>query len=99
MTLEKTAISPRPAKRVLIMGSQARAMANFWQVLIKSLIARGHEVICLNPEAKDQADQEAARVLRGLGASVVFFPMQRKGTNPLADLASMAALYRIFREQ
>ena len=91
--------SSRPAKRVLIMGSQARAMANFWQVLIKSLIARGHEVICLNPETKDQADQEASRVLRELGASVVFFPLQRKGTNPLADLASLVALYRVFREQ
>ena len=84
-------------KRVVIMGSQARAMANFWPTLIKSMVARGHEVICLNPESKDPADQEACRALEDLGASPRFFPMQRKGMNPLADLASLAALYRIFR--
>ena len=84
-------------KRVVIMGSQARAMANFWPTLIKNLVARGHEVICLNPESKDPADQEACRALEAMGASTRFFPMQRKGTNPLADLASLAALYRIFR--
>lgn len=86
-----------PSKRVLILGSQAWAMANFWQVLIKSMVQRGHEVICLNPETKDPADQEAARTLEGLGATALFFPMQRKGLNPLADLGALMALYRIFR--
>ena len=84
-------------KRVLIMGSQARAMASFWQTLIKSLVERGHTVICLNPAGNDPADQEAARTLKSLGAQALFVPMQRKGMNPLADLAAIAALRRIFR--
>ncbi len=88
-----------PPKRVLIMGSQARAMASFWQTLIKSLVRRGHTVICLNPTSKDRADQEAARTLEALGARAVFVPMQRKGMNPLADLAAIAALRRIFRAE
>ena len=85
-------------KRVMIMGSQARAMANFWPTLIKGMVERGHEVMCLNPESKDQSDQEAARNLEALGAKTIFFPMQRKGLNPLADLAALMALYRIFRK-
>lgn len=98
MIRDMTTDQLHPPKRVVIMGSQARAMASFWQVLIKSLLTRGHEVLCLNPETKDPADQEAAHTLEGLGAKTLFFPMQRKGMNPLADLASLATLYRIFRE-
>ena len=98
-TITPTRSNPlRPPRRVLIMGSQTRAMANFWPPLIKGMVGRGHEVFCLNPDSSDPADHEAARFLQDLGASARFFPMQRKGTNPLADLAAMAGLYRLCRE-
>ena len=97
-TIPTRSNSLRPPRRVLIMGSQTRAMANFWPPLIKGLVGRGHEVVCLNPASNDQADHEAARTLQALGASTRFFPMQRKGMNPLADLAALVHLYRLCRE-
>ena len=88
----------KSARRVVIMGSQAWAMANFWPTLIRETVARGHELICLNPATGDPTDAEAEASLRALGAQTMAYPIKRKGLNPLADLIGLWRLRRIFTE-
>lgn len=80
---------------VAILGNQARAMVNFWSVLINRLRAEGHSVLCVIPAG----DEEGDSALRALGVRVRHYPLDRKGLNPLRDAATAAALFRIFREE
>ena len=81
--------------RVVIMGSQARSMANFWPTLIKMMADAGHQVVCFVPATKEDADQRAIERMQAWGASVTPVPMDRRGLNPLKDLRS---LYLIWKE-
>jgi len=81
--------------KVAVLGNQARAMVNFWSVFIRALVAAGHEVVCITPD-EDAAWQ--AR-LRGLGARLAHYPLDRKGLNPLRDVGSLLALRRLFRRE
>lgn len=81
--------------KIVVLGNQARAMVNFWSVLVAALRARGHEVLCLTPDG--DADGNAA--LRAQGVRLRHYPLDRKGLNPLRDTATAAALWRIFREE
>lgn len=85
--------------KVAIIGNQARAMSNFWTVLITQLRERGHEVVCCLPERGPDDDPAWEAALEGLGARLVFYPLDRKGLNPLADARTLWALRRIFREE
>lgn len=70
-------------------------MANFWSVLIRSMRAAGHEVLCLIPPGDAKGDA----LLRAQGARVGVYPLDRKGLNPIRDMAAAAALLRVFREE
>lgn len=78
---------------VIVMNNQARSLVNFWTVLLRRMLARGHTVTCLVPEG----DPESDAALRQLGANVRHYPLDRKGLNPLRDAATFFALYRLFR--
>lgn len=78
---------------VIVMNNQARSLVNFWTVLLRRMLARGHTVTCLVPEG----DPESDAALRQVGASVRHYPLDRKGLNPLRDAATFLALYRLFR--
>ena len=78
---------------VIVMNNQARSLVNFWTVLLRRMIARGHTVTCLVPEG----DPEGDAALRALGARVRHYPLDRKGLNPVRDAATFLALYRLFR--
>lgn len=80
---------------VAILGNQARAMVNFWSVLIARLQAEGHTVMCIIPAGDDEGDA----ALAALGVRVRHYPLDRKGLNPVRDLATFIALYRIFRQE
>lgn len=84
--------------KVVIMGSQARSMANFWPTLISRLCARGHSVICFVPKTNDKADQKAVGTLNSLGAEVREVPLERRGLNPFKDVYSLFYLWRVFRQ-
>lgn len=81
--------------KVAILGNQARAMVNFWSVLIGRLKAAGHEVLCIIPGG----DSEGDAALASLGAAVRHYPLDRKGLNPVRDMSTFLALYRIFRAE
>ena len=81
--------------KILILGNQARAMCNFWSVLIRRMRAAGHDALCCAPPG--DADSDAALAARG--ARMRHYPLDRKGLNPLRDLRTFAALLRLFREE
>lgn len=81
--------------KIIVLGNQARAMGNFWSVLIRRMLGAGHEVLCCTPPG----DPQAETALEALGARVRRYPLDRKGLNPLRDLGSTLALARLFREE
>ncbi len=81
--------------KIIILGNQTRAMANFWTVLIRALKAAGHEVLCMAPEGPEEWNA----ALRSLGARLVHYPLDRKGLNPLRDMKTLLALRRIFQQE
>ena len=50
--------------KIIVLGNQARALSNFWSVLIRRMRQGGHEVLCCAPPG----DPEADAALKGLGA-------------------------------
>lgn len=83
--------------RIVIMGSQARSMANFWPTLIKMIAEAGHEVVCFVPATKEDADHRAIERLKSWGAKVTPIPMNRRGLNPVMDLRSLYLLWKELR--
>lgn len=81
---------------VIILNNQAKALVNFWSILLTRLCEEGHSVICLVP-GDNGGDPEAENVLRSFGASVEHYFLDRKGLNPFRDLFTCVSLYRIFR--
>ena len=81
--------------RLIIIGGLAGSLLNFRGPLLKTLIEHGHEVIACAPDAPP--DVRAG--LAALGASYRHIPLARAGLNPLADLQTLRALHRLFREE
>lgn len=61
--------------KIIVLGNQARALANFWSVLIRRMLRGGHEIICCAPPG----DAEADAALEALGASVLHYELDRNG--------------------
>ena len=80
---------------IIIMNNRASFLVSFWSVLISRLQEEGHQVTCLVPAG----DSEAEATLKGFGASIRNYPLDNKGLNPVHDLKTCLALYRIFREE
>ncbi len=86
--------------KIAILGNQARATSNFWSTLIRALSAAGHETLCLVPPPGQRAsDKEWNDALSEAGARVMFYPLDRKGLNPVRDMATLRALHGIFAHE
>lgn len=81
--------------RIVVFGSQAESLVNFRGELIRHLLARGHEVICLAPSGGTEVDATLAR----WGARRLFLPLQRTGSNPLYDLSALRVLTQLLRAE
>ena len=90
-----TAEGRKQDMKIIVLGNQARALSNFWSVLIRRMRQGGHEVLCCAPPG----DPEADAALKGLGAAVLHYQLDRKGLNPLHDARTFAQLRRIFAEE
>lgn len=87
-------VGRRPGRQhIVVIASLTRSLVIFRLELLKAMVAAGHRVTALAPD--DDAD--AARTLAGIGVSFRRIPMARTGTNPIADLRTMASLYRTMR--
>lgn len=80
-------------RRIALIGNQAFAAINFRGPLIRDLVAAGHRVYAFAPDF----DEATRAGVRELGAEPVAYPLQRVGLNPVADLRSMFALWRLLR--
>ena len=81
--------------KIIVLGNQAKAMSNFWSVLIRHMRKAGHEVVCCAPPG--DADAEAA--LAAQGARMRHYSLDRKGLNPLSDLRTTRELFSLFKEE
>ena len=80
---------------IIIMNNRASFLVSFWSMLIALLKEKGHAVTCLVPAG----DPEAEATLQSLGARIRNFPLDNKGLNPVHDLKTCLALYKVFREE
>lgn len=81
--------------KFLMISSYLPSVLNFRGKLLEAIAAQGHEVVVIAPNHADFPEQVTA--LTQLGYMVLEVPMQRTGTNPLADLNTLFALYRVIR--
>lgn len=79
--------------KLILISPKNRTVYNFRGDLVQEMIRRGYEVIVTGP---DQTDVER---IRDLGASFCEIPMNKTGTNPLADLRYCRALYRLIKRE
>jgi glycosyltransferase involved in cell wall biosynthesis len=81
--------------KILILSSFAFSLINFRGKLIEAMVGAGHDVIACGPDD----DPEVARQLATLGARYCRTPMSRTGSNPLADLRTLAHYIGIIRRE
>ena len=80
---------------IVLLGNTSRGVVNFWNVLVASLRAADCRVTVFAPAG----DTDADTAIRDMGATLRHYPLDRKGLNPVRDMGSLAALYRLFRRE
>ena len=79
--------------KIFIVASYADSIYRFRGPLIQAMIDRGWDVVVAAP-GLDGAG-EFGRFFESKGIRIYSIPLQRTGTNPLRDMASLLCLYRI----
>jgi glycosyltransferase involved in cell wall biosynthesis len=80
-------------KKLVLTHNTARYVFMHYRQLIARFVQEGIEVVCVVPTDPAVADIQA------LGARCVPYKVSRRGMNPLGELATLAALTRIFRRE
>ncbi len=80
--------------RICVLGNQARATFLFWRVLMLKMRALGHSVVCLIPPG----DEENEKRIQELDVEIQHYRLNRKGINPLQDLATFSDLKTFFHK-
>lgn len=78
---------------ILINSSSGGSIVNFRGSLITELRKRGYQIVATAPNI----DAGTAKAIRKVGAEPVDLPLDRTGTNVLADLRYAMRLYRLIR--
>ncbi|MDR0339226.1 MAG: glycosyltransferase family 1 protein, partial [Desulfovibrio sp.] len=81
--------------KILITGNQARAMSNFWTVLIRRMVRLGHDLLCVVPADASPEETAWREKLSTLGVRLALYPLDRKGLNPFADIRALCSLRSI----
>ena len=81
--------------KICVLGNQARAVFLFWKVLMRQMLAAGHAVFCLLPDGDPATEQS----LRELGVRIVNYRLDRKGVNPVRDIATYFDRERVFKAE
>lgn len=88
------AAAPVESRRVLVIGSLADSLIDFRGPLMEAMVRRGHRVVACAPAASP----EICDALHRMGVDYLDVPTAPAGMNPVRDLASLTALYRLMRE-
>lgn len=81
---------------ILIIAGFANSLINFRKSFIKSLLSQGLVVHVAAPNLLE--NHQVMTELNQLGVIAHSIPMQRAGMNPLADLKTLFALWRLMRK-
>ena len=82
--------------KFLMICSYLPSALNFRGKLLEAIHAQGYEIHVFAPDLTDFPDE--LKQLQQLGYQVHGIPMQRAGTNPLADLKLLQTLYQMIRQ-
>lgn len=74
--------------KVLVINNQARSMAIFWRVLLERMKHANLDTLVAVPAG----DAESEARIAATGATILNYPLERKGLNPLADLQTLTSL-------
>ena len=80
---------------ILVFAGLASSLANFRGHLIAAMVQRGHQVHAAAPGLT--SDAPTHDWLRAQGVVCHDVPLSRAGLNPIADLQSLVALWRLMR--
>ena len=81
--------------KVLVLASLAYSLVNFRAALLREMVADGHDVVACAPDE----DPATIAELTAMGVRFISVPMDRAGTNPMRDLATLRALIRTIRRE
>ncbi|MXU65201.1 glycosyltransferase family 4 protein [Oceanomicrobium pacificus] len=87
-------MTPKPQKVAVIAGF-GWSLVNFRLQLLKRMVAQGHEVVAVAPDI----DARTALILEENGIRHAHVRMNRTGTNPVADLATLRDLMGLLRRE
>ncbi|WP_309121662.1 glycosyltransferase family 4 protein [Paenibacillus sp.] len=79
--------------KILILAGYTPSLINFRGDFIREMVARGHEVVAVGPEAGFEEEVAA------LGATFVRLAFDRTGINPLSDLALIRRMIGLIKAQ
>ena len=79
--------------KFLMVSSYLPSVLNFRGKLLEAIHQQGYEIHIIAPDLSSFSDEY--QKLRSLGYQVYSVPMQRTGTNPVADLSTLFALYKL----
>lgn len=82
--------------KFLMISSYLPSVLNFRGKLLEAIAAKGYQIVVIAPNHAEFPEQ--VQRLQQLGYQLVDVPMQRTGTNPVADLKTLFALYRAIRQ-
>ena len=80
-------------RKVLVIGSFPPTLILFRGPLLRAMRARGHQVVA----AASAEPGSAARELAAMGIEYRALPLQRTGLNPVQDLQTLFAIWRLCR--
>ncbi|QDP20442.1 glycosyltransferase family 4 protein [Sphingomonas xanthus] len=82
--------------KILLVAGEARSLLNFREPLIKEFQARGYKVTAAAPEL---SSSDVVADLIKLGVVCRDIPLSRTTFNPIADLRTLFALFRLFKRE
>lgn len=82
-------------KKILVLGSLSESLINFRGDLLRSLVAAGHTVVAAAPAGPNWVGE----TLRRWQIRCVVVPLARTGMNPIGDLRTLLALWRLMRAE
>ncbi len=81
--------------KIVVLASYAGSLLAFRGELLRALAAQGHEVVAAAPGPGDTVIERLAE----LGVRYVSAPMARAGLDPLEDMRTLGALFRMLRAE
>jgi len=81
--------------KIIIIGALPESLINFRGELIKKLVNDNHTVIAMGA----YTDIATKSRIEQLGCRYISYPIARKSTNPLSDVKTFIALFKVFKKE